>query len=416
MGQRGRTGLLRDSRGGTALLWAAAMPAVAIVAVGAAELAALNTERGRLQDAADAAVLAGAQEISVGAKHGVAERAEALALAHLTKAGSRSTITASGALEHGGRALRLTLDSRRPSFFGDLLPPGGFRTRVVSVAQPMNQRPLCVLATQTSGDAIKVEGQSRIEATGCGIHSNRDLEVHSDARLTAGHIEVSGARQGSGMITPTALTGANTRPDPFADRSIAIPASCLTQTKKDQKVGENGSLTLAEGVHRGSVEASKNGRLTLAAGVHYFCDGDFVVKESASVTGDGVVLIFHKTSKLKIEGSARADLLGLKSGAWAGFLIVAARDHTALVDIKSVNARRLEGVIYLPAGRLQVDTVDPLLGVVQGDVSEAAKWTVVVAKELVVKGAPYLHINDDYANSPVPVPPGVITRGAKLSR
>ena len=384
--------------------------------MGAAELAALNVERGRMQDAADAAVLAGAQEISVGAKHGVAERAEALALTHLAQAGGRSTLTAEGKLERGGRALRLTLHSRRPSFFGDLLPPGGFQTHVESVAQPMNQRPLCVLATYTGGDAIKVEGKSRIEASGCGIHSNRDLEVQSAARLAAGQIEVSGASKGSGAVTPAPQTGASRRADPFADRSVSIPASCLGAAKQDRKVGENGALTLAAGIHRGSVEAAKNGRLTLSPGVHYFCDGDLIVKENASVLGDGVVLFFHRTSRLKIEGSARADLLGLKDGDWAGFLIVAARDQDDPFEIKSVNARRLEGVIYLPAGRLQVDTTDPTLGVVAGDVSEAAKWTVVVAKELVVKGAPYLHINDDYAGSPVPVPAGVITRGAKLSR
>ncbi len=66
--------------------------------------------------------------------------------------------------------------------------------------------------------------------------------------------------------------------------------------------------------------------------------------------------------------------------------------------IESDNARRLLGTIYLPKGRLRIDT--------QADVAAQSAYTVIVAKILEVKGA-NLVVNADYGGSDVPVPDGL---------
>ncbi|HEX8233915.1 MAG TPA: pilus assembly protein TadG-related protein [Caulobacteraceae bacterium] len=406
--------LAHDERGNVFVMVALALPMLALMVAGGVEFTYLRVDRQRLQEAADASALYAAGQLTLASHQGLEDRANAYALEQSRKVADHSDVSANSEILYGGRALKVTLQSRRGSFFGDLLPPGGFRTIVHATAQPMMLHPICVLGLLPSGEPVSIEGKSTVDAPGCAVQSNLNLEVQSDARLTAAKVEASGTRKGSGLIKPAIQTGAKAMRDPFASRMVPVPANCMTAAKLAIKVDKLKVQTLAAGVHRGGVEVSNLGVLTLDKGEHYFCDGDFVVKDNATVTGDGVGLFFHKTARLKIDNSATADLLGLKQGAWAGFLIAAARDNTATFEVKSVKARRLEGVVYLPKAKLSVDTTAPGLLDIVGNVSQRAKWTVAIVNEMVVKGAPHLYINDDYAGSSVPVPPAVTNNALRL--
>ncbi len=278
----------------------------------------------------------------------------------------------------------------------------------------MRALPLCVLGLDGEGETIKVDDEAMVTAGACLVHSNRDLTVSSKAKVTASSVQASGVRRGTGAVNPAVQQGAVRIDDPLAQRTIGFPASCMTMAKTDIVVGGGGSRTIPAGVHRGKLEVKENGAVTLAPGEHYFCDGEVSVKDTALLRGDGVGLFFHPTSTFKADGEARVDLLGLKAGAWAGFLMVSTRDHTGDFTIKSVQARRFEGVIYLPGSQLKVDTVgtpDP-----DGEIGQAAKWTVAIVRSLLVKGSPDLVINDDYAGSTVPVPESEANAQVRLSR
>ena len=66
--------------------------------------------------------------------------------------------------------------------------------------------------------------------------------------------------------------------------------------------------------------------------------------------------------------------------------------------ILSNNAHKLLGTIYLPRGKLLVDT--------KAKVADLSAYTVIVAKQIEVKGA-NLVVNSDYGGTDVPVPEGV---------
>ena len=59
----------------------------------------------------------------------------------------------------------------------------------------------------------------------------------------------------------------------------------------------------------------------------------------------------------------------------------------------------LLGVIYVPSARLIVEG--------SAEVARDSAWTVIVAKEVQLKGEPSLFINANYELSDVPVPEGV---------
>jgi hypothetical protein len=75
----------------------------------------------------------------------------------------------------------------------------------------------------------------------------------------------------------------------------------------------------------------------------------------------------------------------------------------------SNNIRNLLGVVYIPEAKLIVQGTD--------QIAEQSAWTVIVARQLQLKGSPTLVINRNYAVSDVPVPTGVgnVNTEARLS-
>ena len=67
--------------------------------------------------------------------------------------------------------------------------------------------------------------------------------------------------------------------------------------------------------------------------------------------------------------------------------------------IRSDNARRLVGTIYLPDDKLVVDGDTP--------VADLSEYTVIVAKSFELNNGPNLILQADYASSNVPVPDGL---------
>ena len=208
----------------------------------------------------------------------------------------------------------------------------------------------------------------------------------------------------SGPIDPKANSGAKAITDPFVKLDVSIPggkgACPLIELPL---IYDLGLVNLPSGLHCRDIVVAKNATLRLASGPHYFVHAKLELKENASLLGpDGSVLVFDKDSKIDFNDGAKVDLVGLKKGALAGFLIVGTRDNTNDFRIAADNVDQLLGTIYIPAARLVVEGKDKVAG-------ESA-WTVIVAKSVEMKGDPTLVMNTDYNIGGVPVPAGV---GAK---
>ncbi len=75
------------------------------------------------------------------------------------------------------------------------------------------------------------------------------------------------------------------------------------------------------------------------------------------------------------------------------------RGNTQDFVITSDHVESLLGVIYVPEARLIIEG--------KSDVARDSAWTVIVARELQLKGSPSLVVNANYTSSDVPVPQGV---------
>ena len=403
--------LARAEQGSIALKAALVLPCVVMLGAGALDLTQVQATKVRLQDIADGAALAAAGDLGLATDGSNAtERARSFVQSHLAEWGHAPAVEAAYDIVDiaGQRAIRVTLAANRPSFFANLLPPGGWNFSAQSTATSMGMVPLCVLVTGSSGSKLlNVKDSSKMNAPACMVHSNRDIDVEGGMITAAAVQAVTSAR---GFISPTAGTGAATVVDPFAglDLNLSKRANCTpAEITKPIKVS-SGAHYIAAGKHCGGIEAMGSARIILDPGDHLFLGGHLIIKEDARLEGADVVLFFDKESKFEFKDRAMVSLDGRKTGAFAGMVMGGTRDNTQDFIISADHVESLLGVIYVPSAKLIVEG--------KADVARDSAWTVVVAKAVEMKGSPSLFINANYEVSDVPVPSGVGPRagGSRL--
>jgi hypothetical protein len=386
-------------RGQLALITALVAIPMSLAVVFTVELTALSGERGKMQAAVDAAALAGAREIGVS---GGAEREIKAFTERFAKEQTKETIphvrTTFTAEQLAGGAVQIDGVGVRNSFFGNMVPKGGFVIRVRALAEALNQQPLCVIATgsATVTRAIDAREQSSILAPDCMIHSNANMELIDDAAIDAGTIQTSGLAEGDGY-SPEANEGALVLRDPFRSRGIKRRNACPVGGVVNERVQTTGVHNLRPGILRWKYTAKGTGRFNLAPGDYYLCH-PLTIEEQGALTGDNVVLIFENGA-LNATGNAKVSLTGRRSGSWAGFVLVSTRENEADTTISSTFVDKLLGIIYLPNSNLFVNA--------KGKVAEDSLWSVVIARSIALAGDSTLVINDNYGGSGVPVPKGV---------
>lgn len=407
-----RLGLLRsNTNGNIALSFAFFGPAIMLLGVGAIDLFAVHTAQVKLQGIADAGALAGAPALALATDGaGAKERAASFVEAAMSEWKDRPVVEGRYQIvdQGGQRAIHVLLNANRSSFFANMLPPGGWNFQGDATATSLGLIPLCVLVT--GGDktrVLHVRDAGRLSAPACMVHSNRDIVVEGGSIAAAAVQAVTSA---SGTISPSPGMGAARVDDPFSalelDRSKL--QACLHRTAIPPLRLNAGVNRIAAGVHCGGMEVSGTGTVILGPGEHWFLGGQLIVRDSARLQGDDVVLFFDKFSRFDFRDHSLVRLSGRTTGNFAGIVMSATRDNTQDFNISSDNVESLLGVIYVPNARLVVEG--------RADVARDSAWTVIVAQRLQLKGSPSLFINANYQTTTVPVPNGVgpRTAGARL--
>jgi len=202
--------------GSIALKFAMVGPAVVMLGAGAIDLMAVHSAKDRLQSIADSAALAGAPSLSLAADGSTARaRAAAFVEGQMSEWGDAPTYQATYELVDldEQRGLRVLLQANRPSFFANMLPPGGWDFIGDATASTVSTVPLCVLVSGQGGSKLlNIKDAARMTAPACMVHSNRDIDVEGGTLAAAAVQAVTSAR---GFISPSAGTGAARITDPF---------------------------------------------------------------------------------------------------------------------------------------------------------------------------------------------------------
>jgi hypothetical protein len=389
---------LRNTRGQLTLIVALMAPPMAVSVMLGVEIASLGAERQLMQQAADSAALAAARDQTVagGESRSVQTFVQRFAISQLGGYEQRASVQFTAMSEAGGR-IRVTGTARRPSFFGNRLPSGGFLVQVEAVAEAASQVPICIVSLAPTGsDRFTMRGAARVAATGCLVHSNKDILTEETAHLQADVIQATGITEGSGFsVAPN--TGALRLRDPF--QALAMPSVAACTAVPAARRYRTGTTTLPAGLHCDHIIVERTAVVRLGAGDHVF-RGRLIVQGDAAVEGEDVALIFmNRQGDADFNGNARVNLSGRRSGPYAGFVMIMERGTSRGINIRSGKVDRLLGTVYASHGAVRVSAA--------GNVAEESDWSVVVANRLHMEGAPTLVINTRYEGSPVPVPGGV---------
>ena len=182
------------------------------------------------------------------------------------------------------------------------------------------------------------------------------------------------------------------------------------------------SADLNPGVYCGGLIID-GGTANLSAGEYIITGGPLMVTNDGTLAGDHVgFYLAGDDAKIQFDYSANIDISAPREGRMTGLLFYSSpydpgelkgnqpdevleqkrrtdgikwADHT----IRSDNARRLVGTIYLPNGKLLIDGRSPI--------ADRSEYTVIIADTFELQDGPNLVLRTDYHLSDIPVPAGV---------
>jgi Flp pilus assembly protein TadG len=364
--------------------------------------------RSRLQDAADAAALAGAKEfrLSNTAQSTVVSVARTFAETSLDDArAALNNLKIAPAADFTAKTVTVAIDADvKTSLMGIF----GFDTMHVeasATARVIGGPPICVIGLDSSANStVALDKNARLEAGNCSVYSNSQkangLMAKNSSVLKAAFICSAGGKSGAGpgSFTPEPQTDCPVLADPLASR----PQPSISGCDKTATVIHGGAVTLSPGVYCGGVSADAGAAIKLQSGIYVFRDGPLSISGSASLTGANVGLFLSgKGATLNFASDSSISLTAPQSGAMAGMLIAEDRASPTgqIHQILSNDARILLGTIYLPQNRLHVAAQQPI--------ADKSAYTIVVARTFTLSEGPTMVLNTNYDSTDIPVPQGV---------
>jgi hypothetical protein len=217
----------------------------------------------------------------------------------------------------------------------------------------------CVLAlNRNATGAALAQGSTVVNLNGCSLYDNSNnasaLTVGGSAKLSARSIGVAGGVSGDDGITTTEgiATGISPVPDPYSDVAIPFFSGC-----DHNNFTAKTTITISPGVYCGGMQLNAGANVTLEPGIYYIDRGSLSINGNATLTGDGVTLIFTSSTMSNwptatINGGATINLKPPTTGPTAGIVMFGDRNIPVGTPFKFNGgaSQNLGGAVYFPTG------------------------------------------------------------------
>jgi hypothetical protein len=363
----------------------------------------LELVKTRMQGAADAAAMGGAQEIKAnGAANVVSAARNDAALNGFTDGQHSVTVTVhnpptSGNYVADSTAVEVTVNQSVKPIFMALL---GFTSMPVNARSVAHQGTangggcLFTLDPSASG-AFSLSGGVQLSSQ-CGVQVNSSsataMSVSGGTSLTAPSISVTGgySLSGGSSINPMPTTGVPAIADPLAN----VPAPSVGGCNYTNYSVSNGvTKTLSPGVYCNGISVSGGSNVTFNAGVYVLMGGGLQLSGGCTATGAGVT--FYNTagsgygySGINFSGGTHEVLAAPTTGSLAGILFFQDRGiaSPAASSFSGGATALLNGTLYFPTSTLSYS----------GGTGTA--YTILISKKISFSGGAML--NNNYSSLP----------------
>jgi len=347
------------SRHGVVIVYMALTLPVLIGVFGlAADTAYVYWTAAQLQTAADAAALAGAQEVAVNSSTAISN---AVSIAAANRAGGaavqlnvstdvvignyNSTTNTFSANATPYNAVQVTARRNQGSLAGPLNlifgPIYGIKTANVSrsaIAMVNTGTNNGLLVLSPSGTSILFSGTSSITVTNGNVvvdsTSSASVLGSGSPTITASGLNLSGGMLDVTYSGGTEKTGCAATADPLA--SLVSPAK--------PSAASGG----APGYYGSGINLS-SGTLTLTGGIYYI-DGGITLGGSASINASAGCLIYLNSGGITMSGSSSITYAPMSTGTYAGISIFEARTNSSSIALSGTSSTNNTGVVYAPHG------------------------------------------------------------------
>jgi Flp pilus assembly protein TadG len=403
-----------NRRGGVAVIFALSSMVLLGLAGGGIDYARLSYRRAQLQTATDVGTLAGGNMLKLAqtttdtqSVRGVTEQA----IRDNAKPTSSAPFTVQVSISNDGTSVTAQTQEIFPLAFGKIFGVPSATINVSARSSLVGKTRLCVLALDPSSDGtLTAQDQASMTASQCSVYSDSasttGVTLQNQATILAASICSAGGNSvsTSNPPQPGPKSGCPSLKDPLA---VIAPPSSFGCTYTNTVVTT--SKTLQPGTYCNGLKVTQGATATLAQGVYIIDTGPLTVDANATLTGSyvGIYLKSQQTT-LNLTAASTINLTAPKSGPMSGLLFY--EDPTAPLlrehKISSNGAHQLLGTIYMPRGKLTVDS--------HGAVADQSAYTVIVSRQLKVASSASLTMNAMYSASDVPVPSGVGNIGGRL--
>ncbi len=341
-------------------------------------------ERRSLQNGADAAALAGVQELPDSPSVAIAKALE-WAERHGFSAENGATITVNTPYQEDPDSIEVIIEEDQPFLFATALGLNSIGVSARAVATvgsgQVNGVALLVL-NPLGGDSFVKSGTSDLIINGGGAVVVNDASQNGTSRSGSGDVVASGGffyyyqggwtnSGGSGVFDPEPVPISQQVPDPLAGLTPPDPYAIGTSPDSGGTAAEpktkkiTGDDTLSPGAYWGGIEITSSANVTFEPGTYVLAGGGLKLTGSGTVTGDGV--FFYNTfdpdddspsgdgqcAEINLRGTASFSLTAPTEGPY--------EDIVFWQDVACTNTMKhegsgdfLSGVIYVPGARLDL--------------------------------------------------------------
>lgn len=423
----------REARGeqGQVLLLSALFLVVLLGAAGLAiDIGVARAQKQSAQVAADAAAMAGADDLpcecttwwadaqTYAAKNGFTDGSGGVSV-------SVNNPPVDGAHKNDTNSVKVVITKQVPTLFASVFGIGSINVKVSAVATSAvsNTPPcvLCVLNRSRSG-ALTNNGNPEVSVSNGGIvvdsSSSTAAIFNGNPNVTATTIGVVGNYLSNGNVTlsPKPATGVTPVPDPLAN----VPAPAVSGPNNGTVIlNGNGSQTLSPGIYSMIIN-NGNGTLTLNPGI-YVITGQLILNGNPDIIGQGVTIYFtcsgYSGSKtepcngssgagLTLNGNPTYDLTAPTSSncggspstcPYDGLTVFYDRGNTAGLTLNGNPGDNFTGTIYAKSAKATLN----------GNPAVNQLNSLIVVDTAVLNGNGQLNlVFDKSQNYPVISPPG----------
>ncbi len=391
--------LICDLRGNASILFGLLLlPIVGLIGLSIDYARAMHAHS-ELQEAADAAAIAGAR-LPATANYNRYEAATKLLAAGLeltSLSGVTSSINASNA------EVVVKAEYALPTVMLGLMGIEELQIKVSTGARSQieNGGVACLVSlSETSSDGLHLQGINQAAADNCWawVNSSSATSINADgaAKATAQGFCTVGRTSGAAHFGPAPYTGCAPMEDPFAQRFASAYPDTESCTKTNVSL-KNGIYTLSPGVYCGNTILKPQAHVTFEPGTYVFKNGILEIQGQASATGNGVTFVFDgPEARPIVRGGGAIDIKAPTEGDLAGFLIVKRAEGSDIREMIVQGGGRvnLVGVIYAPEWRINISG--------NGEINQDSQFFAMVADDFYMEGNGRLWIRSDAAAAGMP--------------